>query len=150
MKARGKFVELPTPEFDLRRTLESGQVFHAMSEGDGWQILVDRTPLYAEQRGIMLRVPASHESLARKYFSLDHPLEAIYAACPSDPFSRAALATCRGLRLLRQPQWECLAPHIGSLRQGRRNCENAGWAFGQKASWALRTSSLPEKSTSAR
>jgi N-glycosylase/DNA lyase len=114
MKARDKFVELPTPEFDLRRTLESGQVFHAMSEGDGWQILVDRTPLYAEQRGIMLRVPASHESLARKYFSLDHPLEAIYAAFPSDPFSRAALATCRGLRILRQPQWECLATFITS------------------------------------
>ena len=37
------------PEFDLRRTLESGQVFHAMSDGEGWQILVDRTPLYAEQ-----------------------------------------------------------------------------------------------------
>ena len=57
MKARDKFAELAAPEFDLRRTLESGQVFHAMSEGDGWQIFVDRTPLYAEQRGIMLRVP---------------------------------------------------------------------------------------------
>ena len=62
----------------------------------------------------MLRVPAGHESLARKYFSLDHPLEAIYAAFPSDPFSRAALATCRGLRILRQPQWECLATFITS------------------------------------
>ncbi|MFZ0709806.1 MAG: DNA glycosylase [Terrimicrobiaceae bacterium] len=115
MKARDKFVEFSTPEFDLRRTLESGQIFHAMSEGgDGWQILVDRTPLCAEQRGHMLRVPAGHESLARKYFSLDHPLEAIYAAFPSDPFSRAALATCRGLRILRQPRWECLATFITS------------------------------------
>src|SRR4029434_9103572 len=92
MKASDKFVQLPTPEFDLRRTLESGQVFHAISQGEGWQILVDRPPLYREQRGIIVGVPARHESLARKYFSLDHPLEAIYAAFPSDPFSRAALA----------------------------------------------------------
>lgn len=114
MKACDKFVELSATEFDLRRTLESGQVFHAMPEGEGWQILVDRTPLYAEQRGSMLRVPASLEDLARKYFALDHPLEAIYAAFPSDPFSRAALATCRGIRILRQPRWECLATFITS------------------------------------
>jgi N-glycosylase/DNA lyase len=114
MKTRNRLVEVPAPEFDLRRTLESGQIFHAMSQGDGWQILVDRTPLYAEQRDTMLRVPVNHENLARRYFALDHPLEAIYAAFPSDPFSRAALATCRGLRILRQPKWECLATFITS------------------------------------
>jgi len=114
MKSREEFVQLPVPEFDLQRTLESGQVFHAMSEGNGWQILVDRTPLYAEQRGLVLRVHAACEELARKYFALDHPLKAIYAAFPSDPFSRAALATCRGLRILRQPKWECLATFITS------------------------------------
>jgi N-glycosylase/DNA lyase len=109
-----KVVELAVPEFDLRRTLESGQIFHAMPEGDGWQILVDHTPLYAEQRGQRLWVSAQHEELAQRYFSLDHPLEAIYAAFPSDPFSRAALAACRGLRILRQPYWECLATFITS------------------------------------
>ena len=108
------FVELPVSEFDLRRTLESGQVFHAMPYGTGWQILVDRTPLYAEQCGATLRVHAAHENLARNYFSLDHPLEMVYADFPSDPFSRAALATCRGLRILRQPRWECLATFITS------------------------------------
>jgi N-glycosylase/DNA lyase len=114
LKPRNKIVEFPATEFDLRRSLESGQVFHAMPEGEGWQILVDRTPLYAEQSGVVLRVSADHEDLARRYFSLDHPLETIYAAFPSDPFSRAALAACRGLRILRQPRWECLATFITS------------------------------------
>ncbi len=114
MKAGDKFAELAAPEFDLRRTLESGQVFHAMSDGEGWQILVDRTPLYAEQHGALLRVDCDKENLARRYFSLDHPLESIYATFPSDSFSRAALAACRGLRILRQPQWECLATFITS------------------------------------
>jgi N-glycosylase/DNA lyase len=101
-------------EFNLRRTLESGQIFHAMPEGNGWQILVDRTPLYAEQRGSRLCVDSAHEGLARKYFALDHPLRAVYAKFPSDAFSRAALAACRGLRILRQPKWECLATFITS------------------------------------
>jgi N-glycosylase/DNA lyase len=114
MMEHRRFAQLSAPEFDLRRTLESGQVFHAMPEGNGWQILVDRTPLYAEQHGSTLRVFADHVSLARRYFSLDHPLDVIYAAFPSDPFSRAALAACRGLRILRQPPWECLATFITS------------------------------------
>ncbi len=114
MKHRGGLVQLRISEFDLRRTLESGQVFHAMPEGDGWQILVDRTLLYAEQHGRALYVCAGLEGLARTYFALDHPLKAIYAKFPSDPFSRSALSTCRGLRILRQPNWECLATFIAS------------------------------------
>jgi N-glycosylase/DNA lyase len=114
MKHRDDLVELRISEFDLGRTLASGQVFHAMQEGDGWQILVDRTVLYAEQRRRVLRVCAGQEELARNYFALDHPLRAIYARFPSDPFSRSALASCRGLRILRQPSWECLATFIAS------------------------------------
>ena len=107
-------MQLRVAEFDLRRTLESGQVFHAMPEGDGWQVLVDRTLLYAEQHGRALSVCAGQENLARNYFALDHPLRSIYAKFPSDPFSRSALSTCRGLRILRQPAWECLATFIAS------------------------------------
>lgn len=107
-----KLADLPAPEFDLQRTLESGQIFHAMPLGSGWQVLVDHAPLYAEQHGAHLRV--SSVPLARRYFALDHPLEEIYASFPSDDFSRAALAACRGLRILRQPFWECLATFITS------------------------------------
>ena len=114
MNRRENLVQLRVAEFDLRRTLESGQVFHAMPEGNGWQILVDRTLLYAEQAGRSLYVCAGQENLARHYFALDHPLKSIYAKFPSDPFSRSALSTCRGLRILRQPTWECLATFIVS------------------------------------
>jgi N-glycosylase/DNA lyase len=106
--------EISAPEFDLARTLHSGQIFHAMPSGTGWQVLVDGISLEVEQSGETLRVPARHEELARRYFALDHPLEAIYASFPTDPFSRAALASCRGLRILRQPLWECLGTFITS------------------------------------
>ncbi|CAN5825216.1 DNA-3-methyladenine glycosylase [soil metagenome] len=107
-----KLIDLPAPEFDLQRTLESGQIFHAMPVGAGWQVLVDRTPLQAEQQGDRLRV--SDAALAANYFALDHPLEEIYGSFPQDAFSQAALKACRGLRVLRQPHWECLATFITS------------------------------------
>jgi N-glycosylase/DNA lyase len=114
MNHREKLVQLRVAEFDLRQTLESGQIFHAMPVGNGWQVLVDRTLLYAEQHGRTLYICAGQENLARNYFALDHPLRSIYAKFPSDPFSRSALSTCRGLRIVRQPIWECLATFIAS------------------------------------
>jgi len=113
MKPRA-LAEISAPEFDLARTLHSGQIFHAMPSGAGWQVLVDGIALAVEQQGEILHVPARHEALARRYFALDHPLESIYASFPTDPFSRAALDSCRGLRILRQPLWECLGTFITS------------------------------------
>jgi N-glycosylase/DNA lyase len=48
------------------------------------------------------------------YFALDHPLGEIYATFPADEFSQAALASYRGLRIIRQPWWECLGTFLTS------------------------------------
>ncbi|GAT33139.1 N-glycosylase/DNA lyase [Terrimicrobium sacchariphilum] len=101
-------------EFDLKRTLESGQVFHAMPVGKGWQVLADRTPFYIEQDGEWLLVEEGREELIARYFSFDHPLEVIYEEFPKDSFSTAALHSCRGLRIIRQPRWECVGTFITS------------------------------------
>lgn len=75
-----------TPEFDLRLTLESGQVFHWLPDGDGWIGLIDRTPVRVEQVGKRLRISKGHEQLVHHYFALDHPLEEIYATFPTTSF----------------------------------------------------------------
>jgi N-glycosylase/DNA lyase len=106
--------EVSAPEFDLRLTLESGQVFHWQRDGEGWRGLIDRTPVRVEQRGAILDVTPGAETLVARYFALDHPLAEIYAGFPSDEFSRAALAANRGLRIIRQPRWECLATFLTS------------------------------------
>jgi N-glycosylase/DNA lyase len=49
-----------------------------------------------------------------RYFALDHPLAEIYASFPTDPTMAAALAYCRGMRIIRQAAWECLATFITS------------------------------------
>jgi N-glycosylase/DNA lyase len=52
--------------------------------------------------------------LVAHYFALDHPLPKICAAFPRDPAMTAARDFCRGLRIIRQPRWECLATFITS------------------------------------
>src|SRR5436309_1097493 len=42
----------------------------------------------------------------------------ICASFPRDPVMNAARAFCRGLRIIRQPKWECLATFIcSSMKQ---------------------------------
>ncbi len=105
---------LAAPDFDLRLTLSSGQVFHWEPDGDGWRGLIGDTFARVEQRGAELLVTPGREERAARFFALDHPLAQIYATFPPDEFSRAALAACRGLRVMRQPRWECLATFLTS------------------------------------
>src|SRR6202008_1182739 len=46
------------------------------------------------------------------YLQLNLDLDAVLASFPDDEAMRAAVQSCRGLRLLRQDPWECLASFI--------------------------------------
>jgi N-glycosylase/DNA lyase len=53
-----------------------------------------------------------------QYFALDHPLAKICASFPDDAIMNAARDFCRGLRIIRQPKWECLATFVcSSMKQ---------------------------------
>ena len=112
--AAGRLASLAVAEFDLELTLGCGQVFHWTPEGAGYLGMIEDQPVYVEQRaGAFLVTPAAEE-LARRYFALDHPLAEIYASFPADPAMSAALEFCRGMRIVRQPLWECVATFITS------------------------------------
>ncbi len=49
-----------------------------------------------------------------RYFALDHSLDKICRTFPADDTMAAARKFCRGLRIIRQPVWECLASFICS------------------------------------
>ncbi len=108
---------LRAPEFDLALTLNCGQAFHWRQHGAGWLGMIGDSPCYAEQSGDTLLIPAGMEEIASRYFALDHPLEKIRASFPRDPRLDAASALCRGLRILRQPRWECVASFITSTQK---------------------------------
>jgi N-glycosylase/DNA lyase len=111
-------VEIPAVDFDLAVTLDSGQVFHWEKVGAGFVGAIGDRPVYIEQRGDSLIVSCEDEKLIRNYFALDHPLAEICASFPDDPVMNAAKEFCRGLRIIRQPRWECLATFIcSSMKQ---------------------------------
>ena len=124
-----RLVEVPASDFDLAMTLNSGQVFHWKQIGDGFVGMIGNRPIYVEQQGGILRVSTAPNELDRffrsslrstiaNYFALDHPLAQICASLPNDPAMNEAKRFCRGLRIIRQPKWECLATFIcSSMKQ---------------------------------
>jgi N-glycosylase/DNA lyase len=113
------------PEFDLALTLDSGQTFHWEKDGPGFVGAIGERAVYVEQHGSVLKgregdppLPTGQRSalpgVVARYFALDHPLAEICASLPNDPPMQAALGYCRGLRIMRQPLWECLATFITS------------------------------------
>ena len=124
MERKGKLETIAAPDFDLVLTLDSGQTFHWESLGRGFAGAIGERAVYVEQRGSVLKVREG-EAPARSprrplpgivvhYFALDHPLAEICASLPNDPAMAAASSFCRGLRIMRQPRWECLATFITS------------------------------------
>src|SRR5206468_2968570 len=123
-----KLVEIPAPDFDLAMTLDSGQVFHWEKTGNGFLGTIDDLPVYVEQNRSVLKVrvgaaPARSPrrplpGIIAHYFALDHRLAEICDSFPKDPVMNAARDFCRGLRIIRQPKWECLATFIcSSMKQ---------------------------------
>ena len=122
-------IEIRALDFDLEKTLGSGQVFHWEKYGNGFVGAIGENAIYLEQRGGILKVrfgetpkPApgtrALPRIVARYFALDHPLEEICASFPRDPVMDAARDFCRGLRIIRQPKWECLATFIcSSMKQ---------------------------------
>jgi N-glycosylase/DNA lyase len=100
---------------DLATTLESGQVFHWNPLPDGtWSGLIGDQPVRVSEKNQTLVLHQGDSEKVARHFALDHPLEKIYAAFPDEPLSQSALAACRGMRILRQPRWECIATFITS------------------------------------
>ena len=121
-------LESSKSHFDLEMTLDSGQVFHWEKIGNGFVGTIGQYAVYAEQDDDILKVrfggtpkPARETHALPKriahYFALDHPLQQICESFPNDPVMNAARDFCRGLRIIRQPKWECLATFIASTRK---------------------------------
>jgi N-glycosylase/DNA lyase len=105
---------VPAPYFDLEKTLSSGQVFHWTRHGKGFVGAMAENLVYLEQVGESIRVTAGQAKRAAHYLALDHPLPDILETFPADPVVQMAIQFSRGLRIIRQPQWECLATFLTS------------------------------------
>ena len=113
-----KLRRMAANDFDLEKTLNCGQVFHWEKSGEGFVGAIGNKAAYVEQTGDALRFAGVGAKAIANYFSLDHPLAEICDSFPCDPAMTAARDFCGGLRIIRQPRWECLATFIcSSMKQ---------------------------------
>jgi N-glycosylase/DNA lyase len=107
-------IRIPGKGIDLAKTLDSGQVFHWVRHETGFVGAIDQEPCYLEQSGGGLLIRARELAQVQGYLALDHCIDQIENTFPSDPTLRAALQYGAGIRILRQPVWECLATFLTS------------------------------------
>lgn len=134
-------IHLPVSDYDLAATMSSGQVF-------AWELLAGEwvgvvrgrwVKLRQTREGIRARTaePQRDWSWLTDFLQSDVELHAVLDTFPkADPHLGAAVAACRGLRLLRQDPWECLASFILSstkqIVQIRQIVRLLGERFGQR------------------
>ena len=101
--------------FSLDETLACGQVFRWERTNDGWWYgVVGDKVIKIRQDGSKLVFEGVKTAFIRHYFSLDLDLKQLTDSIDRDPFIHAAICRCSGLRLVRQPPWECLISYICS------------------------------------
>ena len=104
----------PARHFDLQKTLNSGQVFHWTPHHGGFAGAIADELFYLEQTDETLFFEGpDRESLVR-YLALDHPLDDIVRTFPKDNVMKLAAEYSLGIRIIRQPPWECLATFLTS------------------------------------
>jgi len=108
---------LPVRDYDLAATLSSGQVFAWQQAEDEWVGVVSGRWVGLRQaaEAIVARTaePQLNWSWLVEFLQSGVALHEVLATFPKDDqHLRAAVAACRGLRLLRQDPWECLASFI--------------------------------------
>lgn len=103
-------------EYDLATTLDSGQAFGWQHHDGEWTGIVHGrwVSLKASQNRILVRTAANQRewSWITGYLQTHVCLRDIIETFPPDVAMQAAVTSCRGLRLLRQEPWECLASFI--------------------------------------
>jgi N-glycosylase/DNA lyase len=127
---------LPIRDYDLAATLDSGQVFRWQPQRgrparvnrklqlageppalpDSWAGIIGKNVVRLTQQpdGIFSETaaPQANWDWLREFLQAEANLEQILKKFPDDEPMRRAVAACRGLRVLRQPPWECLASFI--------------------------------------
>jgi len=116
MLASFRQTTFPVREYDLASTLTSGQAFRWERHGGAWEAVVHGRWVRLQSRPDAILVQTAEEvrdwTWIEKYLQVRVNLAELLETFPQDDPMCAAVEACRGLRLLRQDPWECLASFI--------------------------------------
>jgi N-glycosylase/DNA lyase len=107
------------PGYNLEATLDSGQAFRWIHCGnDTWEGVVHKSWVKLCQQGTDLIVetcqnePSKNWYWLKDYLQIETQPDELLRTCPQDEYVRRTVQSCKGLRILRQEPWECLASFI--------------------------------------
>ncbi|HVY69962.1 MAG TPA: DNA glycosylase [Verrucomicrobiae bacterium] len=107
---------LPARDYDLAATLSSGQAFRWRERDGAWEGIIGTrwVRLRAREDGIdaVTASPVADWNWLAHFLQTEIDLAAVVTTFPQDDALQTAVNECRGLRLLRQDPWECLASFI--------------------------------------
>lgn len=103
-------------DYHLDFTLDSGQAFRWRRHGEAWEGAVGgrwvRLQAGPQRLEASTAAPVPGWDWLADYLQVEARLGAILESFPADDLMRRAIEACRGLRLLRQDPWECLASFL--------------------------------------
>ncbi|MGA2684981.1 MAG: DNA glycosylase [Verrucomicrobiota bacterium] len=109
-------IVLRVRNYDLAATLDSGQVFRWQEQNGSWIGVVGKHWVRLRQMCDGIRAetaaPVKNWDWLLEFLQIEVDWAAVLETFPDDAPMRAAVAACRGLRVLRQDPWECLASFI--------------------------------------
>ncbi len=97
---------------DLDHTLGCGQVFRWRKDGEDWKGVVDGRLVILRQKGERVTAKGMSNARLAEYFRHEDDLEAIYRELGWDERLSSYFRSYRGLRLIRQDPWECMASYV--------------------------------------
>ncbi|MGC8887486.1 MAG: DNA-3-methyladenine glycosylase family protein [Verrucomicrobiia bacterium] len=108
----------PVKDYSLDLTFDSGQTFRWEKIDGGWEgVIYNRwTRLDQRKNGVLATVfgKVKEWGWLEDYLQVKVDIGAITRTFPDDPYLKAAVKECRGLRIVRQEPWECLASFLMS------------------------------------
>ncbi|MCH1504192.1 MAG: hypothetical protein L7V86_11460 [Verrucomicrobiales bacterium] len=145
-------LDLGDRALDLNATLHCGQVFHWTAGGDGQVAALGEKAVWIShvRKDNTLLYQGCKEETLERYLGLDLDLSHILKTFPGrDSHLAAAMDYTPGLRLCRQPTWECLAsfitsslkqvPHIRKISLTLRQRFGKSCKVGEHTVWAYPT-----------
>jgi len=98
--------------FNLDLTVSCGQAFRWRNDAQEWSAPFSSGIWHVHQKDSILYYDGCSEDELVTYFALDIDLDDILASIDVDPLIHEAVLSCRGLRICRQPEFECLVSYL--------------------------------------
>ena len=102
----------PDGPFNLELTVSCGQAFRWQYDGSAWSAPFSSGIWRVRQNKSTIYYDGCSEDELVTYFALDTDLNDILDAIDVDPVIHNAVESCRGLRICRQPPFECLISYL--------------------------------------